>query len=62
MMKIWNGGDQMEEQEYVIKGTVEGIIKVLRSDFDMQLGEVRFFVYNMLTQHNRDIDGFSFQL
>ncbi|MDE6053499.1 MAG: hypothetical protein K2G55_07025 [Lachnospiraceae bacterium] len=45
----------MEEQEYEIKGTVEGIIKVLRNDFDMPLDEARFFVYNMLTQHNRDI-------
>lgn len=42
----------MENQEYVIKGTVEGMIKILQNDFDMSYEEAKFFVYIMINQHS----------
>lgn len=42
----------MENQEFVIKGNVNGIIKVLKEDFDMSCDEAKYFVYIMINQHN----------
>ena len=38
----------MENQEFVIKGTVSGMIKILENDFDMSYEEAKFFVYIMI--------------
>lgn len=42
----------MEDQEFVIKSTVDGLIKVLEKDFDMSYDEAKFFVYIMVNQHS----------
>lgn len=44
----------MENQEFVIKGTVDGMIKILKNDFSMPLEEAKFFVYVMVNQYSRD--------
>ena len=44
----------MENQEYVIKGTVDGMINVLKKDFGMSYDEAKYFVYIMINQHNVD--------
>lgn len=41
----------MESQEFVIKGTVEGMIKILENDFSMSYEEARFFIYILINQH-----------
>ena len=45
----------MENQEFVIKGTVDGMINVLNKDFDMSKDEAKYFVYIMINQHNKDV-------
>lgn len=45
----------MENQEFVIKGTVDAMIKVLDKDFDMSKDEAKYFVYIMINQHNKDV-------
>lgn len=42
----------MENQEYVIKGTIEGMIKILHKDFDMSLDEAKFFIYIMIDEQS----------
>ena len=42
----------MEDQEYVIKGTIEGMIKILHKDFNMSFDEAKFFVYIMIDQQS----------
>lgn len=42
----------MENQEFVIKGTVDGMIKILQQDFDMARDEAKFLVYILVNQHN----------
>ncbi len=49
-----SGGVNMENQEIVIKGTIDGIIKVLKKDFDMPDDEAKYFVYIMISRHNKD--------
>ena len=44
----------MDQQEYVIKGTLKGMINVLQKDFDMPFDEAKFFVYNMINQYSKD--------
>ena len=38
----------MENQEFVIKGTVPGMIKILQEDFNMSYDEAKFFVYILI--------------
>lgn len=45
----------MENQEFVIKGTVDEMIKVLNKDFDMSKDEAKYFVYIMINQHSKDV-------
>ena len=45
----------MENQEFVIKGTVPGIIKILQNDFNMDNEEAKFFVYVMLDKPNKEV-------
>lgn len=45
----------MEEQEFVIKGTVPGMIKILQNDFDMSYDEAKFFVYIMIDRPSREV-------
>lgn len=44
----------MENQEFVIKGTIPGMIKILQKDFDMSYEEAKFFVYVMLDRSSRE--------
>lgn len=39
---------RVENQEFVIKGTIPGMIKILQEDFDMPYEEAKFFVYTMI--------------
>ncbi len=40
------------EQEFVIKGTIEGMVKILQIDFDMDYEEAKFFIYSLMNQVN----------
>lgn len=44
----------MEEQEFVIKGTIPEMTKVLQKDFDMSYEEAKFFVYIMIARPNEE--------
>lgn len=44
----------MENQEFVIKGTVDGMINVLKKDFGMSKEEAKYFVYIMINRHNKE--------
>ncbi len=44
----------MENQEFVIKGTVDGMLKVLNKDFGMSKDEAKYFVYIMINHHNKE--------
>lgn len=44
----------MEDQEFVIKGTIPEMIKVLQKDFDMSYDEAKFFVYIMIARPNEE--------
>ena len=44
----------MEEQEFVIKGTVAGMIKILQEDFDMSYEEAKFFIYIMIDRASEE--------
>lgn len=37
-------------EEYELKGTLEGLGKILQQDFDMPPNEARFFIYILITQ------------
>lgn len=37
-------------EEYELKGTLEGLEKILQQDFDMALNEARFFIYILINQ------------
>lgn len=41
----------MGSQEFVIKGTVEGMLKILEKDFSMSHDEAKFFVYILINQY-----------
>lgn len=43
-----------ENREYVIRGTIDDIIQVLKKDFKMGDDEARYFTYVMLNQKNRN--------
>lgn len=40
----------MESQEFVIKGTVDGILKVLKNEFDMPCDEAKFLIYVLINR------------
>lgn len=40
----------MEDQEFVLKGTVQGMIRILQNDFDMSYEEAKFLVYIMINR------------
>ncbi len=42
----------MENQEFIIKGTIDGMIKILQQDFDMSYDEAKFLVYVLVNQHS----------
>lgn len=42
----------MGNQEFVIKGTVGGMIKILQQDFEMSYDEAKFFVYVLVNQYS----------
>lgn len=44
----------MEGQEYVIKSTIDGMIKILINDFGMSEDEAKYFVYIKINQNNKD--------
>lgn len=44
----------MKEQEYIIKGTIDGMIKILQKDFNMSIDEAKFFIYVIIEQHSED--------
>lgn len=45
----------MVNQEFVIKGTVPEIIKILQNDFDMPYEVAKFFAYVMLDRASGEI-------
>lgn len=45
----------MENQEFVIKGTVQGMINILQKDFDMSYEEAKFFVYIMIDRTSGEV-------
>lgn len=52
---IYLEGDvNMQDQEYVIKGSVDGMIKILQEDFSMPYDEAKFFVYVLVNQYNTE--------
>ena len=44
----------MQDQEFVIKGSVDGMINILQEDFGMPCEEARFFVYVLVNQYNTE--------
>lgn len=40
----------MENQEFIIKGSVPGILRVLENDFDMSHDEAKFLIYTLLNR------------
>lgn len=44
----------MENQEFVIKGTIDGMIKILKKDFNMSDDEAKYFVYVMINCQNEN--------
>lgn len=47
----WGG----KMQEFVIKGTIPDMIKVLQNDFDMSKKEAKFFVYVMIEKPGEEV-------
>lgn len=45
----------MDNKEYVIKGTVEGMIRILQKDFGMTVDEAKFFVYVMIERNGGEV-------
>lgn len=44
----------MKDQEFVIKGTIPEMIKVLQEDFGMSYEESKFFIYIMIARPNEE--------
>lgn len=51
MVEIKRGANMME-QEFIIKGTIDGMIKILKQDFGMSDEEAKFLVYVLVNQHS----------